>query len=434
MQQLKNFKALVEQLNSTNSTLKKSEILKNNNNEDNKILFDYVYNTFKMYGVTSKSCKKLEKKFLSNSILDYSMYSFFELKDSLNRLISRDLSGYRAISEVLSWTKSFPEYEDIIFKIINKDLKARTSIKLINKEFNNFIPTFDVALADKYDEKTKKLVDETYTIMRKSDGTRIITIFNNNKTEAFTRSGKPYTVLGKFHEENILDQVGLEGYVIDGEFVGDSEEDDFKTAQKAASKKGVDATGVKLCVFDILTVEEFESKISTVSFVERSKRFEKIKQFLGPKIEHLEVVLYNEENFEIMQNKAIENDWEGLILRKDSPYQGKRSKDILKFKEFSDAEYEVVDTVIGEMNFIVDGKNTELGNMLKRVNIIHEGNIVGVGSGWSKDERIHYGQFPEDIKGKIITVKYKKESEDSNGKKSLQFPVVKVVHGAVREF
>ena len=53
--------------------------------------------------------------------------------------------------------------------------------------------------------------------MRKSDGTRIITIFNNNKTEAFTRSGKPYTVLGKFHEENILDQVGLEGYVIDGE-------------------------------------------------------------------------------------------------------------------------------------------------------------------------------------------------------------------------
>jgi DNA ligase 1 len=34
--------------------------------------------------------------------------------------------------------------------------------------------------------------------------------------------------------------------------------------------------------------------------------------------------------------------WEGIMLRKDIGYEGKRSKNLLKVKKFYDAEYEVV--------------------------------------------------------------------------------------------
>ena len=40
---------------------------------------------------------------------------------------------------------------------------------------------------------------------------------------------------------------------------------------------------------------------------------------------------------------------------------------------------------------------------------------------------------PQDIVGKIVTIKYFEETRNKNGSYSLRFPVVKTVHGAKRE-
>jgi hypothetical protein len=71
----------------------------------------------------------------------------------LDKLINRELTGHAA----LNYTKDLiifagDEYKDIIFCILNKDLKANTSISLINKISSNAVKEFKVALAERFDE------------------------------------------------------------------------------------------------------------------------------------------------------------------------------------------------------------------------------------------------------------------------------------------
>ena len=51
--------------------------------------------------------------------------------------------------------------------------------------------------------------------------------------------------------------------------------------------------------------------------------------------------------------------WEGIMLRKDAGYKGKRSSDVLKVKQFHDAEYTVVAVENGPFRLIVYGKEVE---------------------------------------------------------------------------
>jgi len=136
----------------------------------------------------------------------------------------------------------------------------------------------------------------------------------------------------------------------------------------------------------------------------------------------------NQKHFEILRETANQSGWEGIVIRKDIPYQGKRSKDMLKVKKFHDAEFEVVsieETVKGMLN--------EKGIMqdqkcMKRANIMFKGYKVGVGSGWSDEERVRYYNHPETLIGKTITVRYHDESVNDKGEPSLEFPTLKCIY------
>ena len=130
--------------------------------------------------------------------------------------------------------------------------------------------------------------------------------------------------------------------------------------------------------------------------------------------------------------KASEMGWEGLMIRKDDIYKGKRSNDILKVKTFHDDEYIVKDVMFGPLRYVKEGLEVE-EEMLSGVLIEHKGNTVRVGSGFSIEQRQHYFSKPDDIIGKEITVQYFEESQNQNGEYSLRFPVVKVIHENKRE-
>ena len=129
---------------------------------------------------------------------------------------------------------------------------------------------------------------------------------------------------------------------------------------------------------------------------------------------------------------AASKGWEGLMLRKDETYKGKRTNDILKVKTFHDNEYKVEGLNFGPFRYVKEGKEVE-EEMLSGVLIEHKGCDVRVGSGFSIDQRKHLFLNPEDILNKVITVKYFEESQNQNGGHSLRFPVVKVIHGETRE-
>ena len=76
---------------------------------------------------------------------------------------------------------------------------------------------------------------------------------------------------------------------------------------------------------------------------------------------------------------------------------------------------------------IRDGKEVVVP-MLAQVYIVHKGNSVAVGSGFSQQERIKYQDDPALIVGKTITVQYFEETKNQNGGLSLRFPTVKHIY------
>ena len=121
---------------------------------------------------------------------------------------------------------------------------------------------------------------------------------------------------------------------------------------------------------------------------------------------------------------AEDSGYEGVMLRKNVGYEGKRSKHLLKCKKFSDAEYVVQLVVSDKMRFIEAGKDVER-ETLSHVIIIHKGHEVRVGSGFSKQQREKYHHHPELLLGKTITVQYFEETLNQEGGVSLRFPTVK---------
>ena len=115
------------------------------------------------------------------------------------------------------------------------------------------------------------------------------------------------------------------------------------------------------------------------------------------------------------------------MLRKNCGYKGKRSKDLLKVKKFYDEEYVVKGVEFGSMRYIKEGVEVE-EEMVSNITIEHKGNEVGVGSGFTIEERKLFFDHPEDIVGKTVTIQYFEESKNKNGEYSLRFPVIKHIY------
>ena len=112
---------------------------------------------------------------------------------------------------------------------------------------------------------------------------------------------------------------------------------------------------------------------------------------------------------------AEDNDMEGVIVNLDTPYECKRSKNLIKVKKFYTYDLEVIDIEEG------DGRNKgTLGALVVK----YKNNTVNVGSGFTDGERKHFWENKEDIIGRVIEVKFKETTVDKKtGLESLQFPV-----------
>ena len=117
-------------------------------NEEVQTILQYTYDPYRKFGVSSKVCLKHQDK--SNLVTD-------DLVELLDMLVNRDLTGYDAISAVNGFMNHWSDFAHIIKLIIDKNLKTRTDAKLINKVFHNLIPTFDVTLAQKYEDHAHKI-------------------------------------------------------------------------------------------------------------------------------------------------------------------------------------------------------------------------------------------------------------------------------------
>ena len=423
---LKRIQEFVTRLKSTNSTNDKIDIIKEYNDDYIiKQVLKYTYSPFKQFHLTSTTVKKNKKLEPREGYND-----LFYLLDALTK---RTITGHEAIQSVKGYTQHMEEWQqDLIFCILDKNLKTRTGADLINKAIPKCVPTFKVALANSYDKQKGKVNFDTQTwfASHKLDGVRCLAMVDENgQCNFYSRQGKTFDTLDTLRKE--IESLELTNVVFDGEvcIVNDNGVEDFQGIMKEIKRKDHTIKNPKYKIFDYLTLEEFDTQTSTRNLSLR------LSTCVKPKLNCVEMLeqwkVESDEHFQELAELATKNNWEGLILRKDCEYKGKRSNDLLKVKKFFDEEYVVKSIETSTHRIIVDGLEVE-EEMLSNVVIEHKGCDVGVGSGFDQSERRTYFKNPELIIGKTITVQYFEETLNQDGCHSLRFPVVKHVYDGVR--
>ena len=421
---LKVLQAFVNKMKDTSSLNEKKVIIDSiKNNKFITKALNYALDPYKKYYVTSKTCKKNSDICDMNSIYD----DVFGLLDDLN---DRVYTGHDAIAMVNAFVTEHKEYEDLIFSIIDRNLEIRASESVINKIIPNLIPTFDVALANKFDPKRVNW-DDVWLASRKLDGVRCITIVDfDGNVKCYSRAGNEFETLQVV--KDAVRELGLCGVVFDGEIclMDEDGNEDFQGIMKQIKRKNHTIANPKYVMFDYLTKLEFDNKESQSTLVERIGRFAKLDTRIADQ-DSLSVldqhVVSDDNHFAAIKSNAESKGFEGVMLRKNVGYEGKRSQNLLKVKKFFDAEYIVKDIDFEDHRIIRDGKE-EVVRMMAQAYIDHKGYTVKVGSGWNQEQRLKYEANPELIIGKTITVQYFEESKNQQGELSLRFPTVKHVY------
>ena len=417
-------KVAVDELQGDSSSTNKVELLKRHlRDEFVRKCFFYAYNPLYQFHVTSGLCRK--KKISSGDHDD-----LFSLLDDLR---TRSITGHDAVGAVNAFVGKNAEYADLIYSIIDKDLKTRTAEKVINKAIPGLIPEFEVALSEKFEEKIVDFSGEDWYASRKLDGVRCLIVADEKgKVTCFSRQGKIFETLCRV--EKSVEDLGLKSMVVDCEVcLLDGDSDDFQGIMKLIRKKDFTIPNPVCKVFDLLTLSEFSSKKSTRTLSERLLEIPKSIPSGHPVLQTLpQTVVRSREQYDALIAEAAENGWEGLILRKDAPYKGKRSKDLLKCKNFHDAEYVVKGVEMGPFRYVCNGQERE-EEMLSCVTIEHKGHEVRVGSGWSIEQRRAFHKDPGEILGRTILVQYFEETRNQDGGISLRFPTFKYLYGEERD-
>ena len=342
-----------------------------------------------------------------------------EFCELLNYIKKHNTGRDEDIMQVQAWCYSMDdEVKDFVKGMVTKSIKLGADKKVINACIPNLIPTFDVQLGTSI-EKVKLSGNEKIFISRKLNGTRCAFVGDR----CMTRQNKEYKGLDHIVAD-LQKLVGKDTFV-DGELLyknkeGLSDSEAFQKGTGIAMSKG-DKSDLKLVIFDMFPLDEFWSGKSKESYSNRKKQIvelgEKIKILGTDNLEIVQMCYEGHDHSEIWKwlDYAEQHDWEGVILNLDTPYECKRTKNLIKVKKFYTYDLEVVGVEEGT------GRNKgTLGALVVK----YKNNTVNVGSGFTDEERSYYWNNQDKIIGRVIEVKYKEITTDKKtGLESLQFPV-----------
>lgn len=401
-----------------------------------KTLLALIYDPFQKFHVTSKNLLKFEKTAGTNVGPPRSS----SLEGLLLALAEGQVTGHAALRECLAFIRSqAPVHRDSILAAINKDLKIRVGVNLVNKVFPLLVPVFSCALShpvEKHQAFYEKNKDRWF-ISRKLDGCRCMFVRQGGTTTAYSRSGHVYPAhiegLSEFLQQ-FRDVADLpEGYVVDGEMgvVDGSDKEFFNVANSIMNPKAaVDAKkrapsllkpGQYLCyfAFDLIPLPTFKAGHGGPKWSVRQKLLKEHLP-LNRQIRWLEQ--HPASSMEALWGQVEAQGWEGLILRLDTDYDGKKTRNMLKMKQQADEEF-VIQEATSSVQMPPDSTVPTLA--LEHVGIDYKGRRVWVGSGFTWEQRLVYANQPQALLGKQITVKHYGETTDKTGQFSLRHPSVK---------
>lgn len=406
---IKLFKQIQE---TSNINDKKAIIVTNKDNELFKKCLVFLLDGNVITGI---SAKKIKKKVIKN---EYILPTF---EDVMKYLAQNNTGTDNDISMIQKFLDEHEEDREFYEQMITKSFRLGADSKVVNACISGLIPTFEIQLGTSVEKC--KLVDGTYiSISHKMNGTRCVYINGQMKS----RQNKLYNGLDHIIED--IKKLGLEDFFIDGELVykneeGLSDSDAFQKGCSIAMSKDNDKSQLKLVIFDIFPKEEFLNlHTSKKTYKERRKDLDKLEEtIITSNIKNLSVVerLYegtdHSQIWKWLDYADIDMGWEGIMINLDTPYECKRTKNLIKVKRFFEKDLRCT-----KVNIATTGKYK---GIMGSITCNYFDNTVDVGSGFNDSQREYFANHPEEIIGKIVSVKYKEETQNKDGGKSLQFPV-----------
>ena len=423
----KELNELVTKLQSTRSRLQIESYLKEYvDNKDVKQLLFFLFNPYIITGISTKKANKYK-----NTSVDVLLKSTEMCIDAFTKYFILHGSGRDEDIKVMeAYAQAFPQYSDLIYSIVTKELKLGVSAVTLNKIFGKeFIPQFSVMLGDKYFDNPDKYVPEgtDFILTQKLDGVRCVCIKQDDgTTNFFSRQGQPFEGLVEIEEE--AKQLPC-GFVYDGELLLVNEQDlpskDLYRATVKVTNSDNIKKGVRFHCFDMLPFEDFCAGICYTPAYKRKEMLEQtIDRCTLGYIINVPILYKGTEKSAIQTNLDLitKNDGEGVMINiSDSPYECKRSRGLLKVKKMQSCDIRCVGMEEGTGNF-----SGTLGAIQCEF-IGPDGKLypVRVGSGFSLDDRHLFWSNPDLIVGKIVETQYFEVTTNEQGTYSLRFPVFK---------
>lgn len=204
---------------------------------------------------------------------------------------------------------------------------------------------FKPMLATKWKDRKDK-IEGVVNMQPKLDGIRCIA----NKDGLWTREGKPIYGAPHIHEK-------LKPYfeyqphmILDGELYNHDLKDDFNAIVSCVKKQ-------KPTAEDLAKSEEsIQYWIYDAPYMNDrgfAMRFDHLQQFIEADTHFVivETVEIHKDNVDEVAASYIERGFEGAMVRiPDSRYENKRSNNLIKWKEFQDEEFTIVDIQEGDGN------------------------------------------------------------------------------------
>ena len=406
---------ILEEIKNTRGTNAKKEILlRNRSNEVFLRLIRYALDPFMPFNVVK--VPRTKQRFEGLLTEAESWDEFFITAD---RCAKRHITGNSAV-EALSivFSHSSLVQEAWMRRILKKHLAIGVSEKTVNSVIPNLIPTFNIALAQKFD--IKRIKSEMIAIEPKLDGIRCFAIVKKGTATIYARSGKVISNFDSTIGEE-LSQLGDGCY--DGEIMG---EDFTSLMRQAYRKESINLDGTYLALFDFVSLKEWESKSAVMSCFSRydeliyrvtGKEPETTGMGLNYKVRRKYLRVVKREyirpdmtTIQSIHDAYVTEGYEGVMIKDiEAPYKFGRGFEVMKFKSFHDVDLSV--------KALLEGTGKHSGKLGSFV-VCYKGVDVQVGSGLTDDLREAIWNDKDRFIGKTIEVRYQEVTPDG----SLRFP------------
>ena len=359
-------------------------------------------------------------------------------------LSQRKLTGHAARDAIQATMELFDseEWNTFLAPVLRRDMRcgiSSTTINKICKKTDYEIPVFGCQLATNSEGRPE--MKGTKRLEPKLDGVRMLLMvipndFGEVTTICFSRNGKTFDNFGHIEEQvrdnwvkmirTIKNRYGsdfTQGFVMDGEVIGNSFQELMRQARR---KTDVQAEDSVYNVFDILGLEDFRRGYWNAQLHKRVEILEGMRHVIDtmPNLELLPHIMVDldtaagRDQLDRYAKDQVNAGFEGIMIKNtDAPYECKRNTSWMKWKPTITVDLEVIGVEEGT------GRNQgRLGALV--CHGVDDGKeiSVNVGSGFSDSDRDDYWINSNLIVGRTAEILCDVITQNQDGTYSLRFP------------